>query len=281
MAANVQLPRVASELNPILICAPTARSGTTLVQRLMCSADNGICFGENLFGEMLLISRYVKGQVQFHENYREAETTGLEAVLGGDTARWMPDLSPEIESYKTALIRTFYVLPKYAQDYAVDIERPVWGMKRPSLDYQSLSLIMTLLPGARMIYVYRNIIDCLRSAKARGFVKTNEDVVKTCVEWRENMGAIGRWATEKRLLMLRYEDLVSDPAGIIPGVGRWVGLENIKLDVMDVKINTWKGEGEGRSPDQYVPPIDLTEEEMGIVRQEAGAALHRLYPGML
>jgi len=272
---------VASELKPLLVSAPTARSGTTLVQRLISSADNGICFGENLFGEALQLAQYLKGQVQFHENYREAEETGLEAVLAGDTARWMPDLSPETESYKTALIRTFYVLPKYTQDYANSIDRPVWGMKRPSLNHQMLSLIMTLLPEARMIFIYRNIIDCLRSAKARGFVKTPEDVVKTCVEWRNNMAAVGRWGEEKRLLLLRYEDLIGDPAGIVPGLGRWAGLENIKLEVMETKVNTWAGEGEGRSPDQYIPPVDLTEEEMGIVRQEAGAALQRLYPGSL
>ena len=221
MATNVQLPRVASELKPLLVVAPTARSGTTLLQRLISSADNGICFGENLFGEMLQLSHYLKGQVQFHERYREAEVQGLAEVLAGNTARWMPDLSPEVESYKTALIRTFYVLPKYVQDYAADIGRPLWGMKRPSLHHQTLSLVMTLLPGARMIFIYRNILDCLRSAKARGFVKTPEDVVKTCAEWRDNMAAVGRWADEKRLLLLRYEDLIEDPAGIIPGLGRW------------------------------------------------------------
>lgn len=47
-------------LSPIFISSPLGRSGTTLLQRLICSSDNGICYGESLAQDFLNYFEYFR-----------------------------------------------------------------------------------------------------------------------------------------------------------------------------------------------------------------------------
>jgi hypothetical protein len=41
-----------SELEPLFVTAPVTRCGTTLLQRLICSAPNALLFGESVAADM-------------------------------------------------------------------------------------------------------------------------------------------------------------------------------------------------------------------------------------
>ena len=46
MLPNLPPTAFVTDLDPMIITAPTIRSGTTLVQRLLCSSTRGLIFGE-------------------------------------------------------------------------------------------------------------------------------------------------------------------------------------------------------------------------------------------
>src|SRR3989338_10877183 len=114
MKIEVSLPEAAMTLSPLIVTAPVERSGTTLIQRLICSSNNGICYGENLFVEFLDMLAYTVSKIQYHSNNKVSEEEGLKSVLEGRADRWIPDLSPGHGDYLYAIINIFYVLPRFA-----------------------------------------------------------------------------------------------------------------------------------------------------------------------
>lgn len=266
-------------LSPLIVTAPVERSGTTLVQRLICSSNNGICYGENLFVEVLDMLAYATAKIQYHAADRASEEKGLQSVLEGKADRWIPNLSPAHDDYLYAIISIFYVLPRFADQYSNSIGRPIWGMKRPSLSYGAVVQLLSLLPKAKVLYVYRDIFACVRSAKARKFIENEDGVAKMAEDWSHNLSAAIDKPDNGGLHLIRYEDLVAAPGREIARLERATGVRGIDPQVMNVKVNTWEGEGaDGHAQDQYVFPADLSGGEREIIRRIAGDLVDRLFP---
>lgn len=281
MTANINLPSAAADLTPILVSGPVARTGSTLLQRLICSAENGICYGENIFGEILETATAVMSRLQIHAQLQDSEKQALENVLGGRTDLWIPHLSPEYSGYMNAILSQFYVLPTHTQHYSSVIGRPHWGMKRPACDLSTLRMLRSLMPSARTVYIYRNIFDCIRSAKARQFVASTDDIREMVLDWRNNIIDIEQADAEDKIILIKYEDLTANPESQLARLEKETGLRGIDRGVMAVKVNTWTGSdsGKGLAPDQYIPPAEIDEAERTLIRETAGDLLVRLYPG--
>ena len=175
----------------------------------------------------------------------------------------------------------FYVLPTHTQHYSSVIGRPHWGMKRPACDLSTLRMLRSLMPSARTVYIYRNIFDCIRSAKARQFVASTDDIREMVLDWRNNIIDIEQADAEDKIILIKYEDLTANPESQLARLEKETGLRGIDRGVMAVKVNTWTGSdsGKGLAPDQYIPPAEIDEAERTLIRETAGDLLVRLYPG--
>ena len=266
-------------ITPLIVSSPVGRSGTTLVQRLLCSSQNGICYGENTFEEVSQLAGFLCQRIRFHLSNRDSELQGLKEVLEKKTDRWMPDLAPEYDGYQSALLSTFYTLPLFLQDYSRNIGRSLWGMKKPGLEPETIQDIFLLLPRARMIYIYRDIFDCIRSAKARKFTPTLDSVRLLCRRWQRNLTSITDVIDEENCFILQYEHLSQEPEQYIQALEQWSGVKGINLDVMKVKVNTWVGEEKnGHSAVQYIPPAELTAEEIAVITETTEETYRVFYP---
>ncbi len=86
-------------MNPIFISSPVRRSGTTLLQRLLCSAPNTLIFGESCVNDFsFFIGTINSRQLVFSQN-KNWRNEQLTSVLNGQINNWIPDLMPEIDGY--------------------------------------------------------------------------------------------------------------------------------------------------------------------------------------
>lgn len=253
------------EVEPIFVVSPTARCGTTLVQRLLNSSREMIIFGEEalIYKELPEILSHLLDRLRFQEK-EIAETR--RKFKEETTEFWSNALLPSSEEFLEAgrrwLLETVQVCEKSAKDFNCDR----WGFKFPLQHHESVSIYKKFLPKARFIYIYRNLIDIAKSFKARKWFNGSKDIAKLAYRWKQNQIAAFK-EKDRNFLFLRYEDLVSQPRKIIPILENFARIEGIRLEVMDKKINTWPGKGEGHSPNSYVSPEELKEDEIQLLEK--------------
>ncbi len=271
-------PSIAA-LDPLIISSPTTRSGTTLLQRLLCSSSRAIIYGELCAQDLEFFLNLYAFKIQEYTYHRRNIERGMDQVLSGEVESWIPDLMPDIDGYLNAIGQSAFAGLVYCRDYAEKMGRPVWGLKHPSWKPAILRLIHNILPGARFIYLYRDVVDCLKSAKAQLVIQSLQDVQEFCQAWVEGVQYVMDNQGDPRILPLRYEDLIAQPGNSIEEIARFSSVSDIKPVVLNRRVNAWTGENYlAQARDGYTPPAELTEIEMRIVDEMTSHVRVRLYP---
>lgn len=224
-------------LNPILLASPTQRSGTTLLQRLLCSADNTLIYGEFCAHELSMATQmYLLKQSQFSMGLSQRKVQ-MEKVLSGEVNDWIPDLMPEPEKWIETIGKGSFLQFEYMKRFALNHERPVWGMKMAGWDPHSLHQIMGLLPESRLIYLIRDVEACLRSAIAIDIIRGEEEIQQFRQVWKYNHATTRQLIHSHRVLYLDFESLMTTPLDVIKQLELFSGASQIKQDVLNKKIN--------------------------------------------
>ncbi len=184
---NLAISAVPTELDPLIITAPTIRSGTTLLQRLLCSSHAVLIYGELVAQDLEFLLNLYTFKAQAYTFKRRALAQGLEQVLAGEVNAWIPDLMPDVDEYVAAFGQAAFAGIRYCRDYAQQRGRPAWGFKSPAWKPALVRLVRTLMPRARFIVTTRDLAACVRSAKAQLQLGSLPDVQEFCRTWREGM----------------------------------------------------------------------------------------------
>jgi hypothetical protein len=277
--ATLEVPnRYLAAASPVIITSPTTRCGTTLVQRLLSSADNAFVYGEEIGLQIKTLCGWFVSQIQHLDHNAEAQDADFEAALAGSLTDWRPGLMPPSQIMLRAWVETFYQMPTLLSDYSQAIGRPIWGFKGPGYSRDQLKSFLSVMPKAKVVYVFRNLYDVLKSAKARRFVTTAEDVSGFCLEWARNMAEVSQIAADERVLFVKYEDLVTQREDFVRLLELFTGADDIDPKAFDVKVNTYEGDKiYGYSPSQYIEPMELSAADRAAVVREAGPILAHLY----
>src|SRR5512136_1426094 len=99
---------VVTDLDPLIVTSPTPRSGTTLLQRLLCSSPSTLIFGEKCAHDLELFLNIYTYKVQEYNFQREKYQQDLEKVLRGEVNDWILDLTPDIDGYLAAMQRAAF-----------------------------------------------------------------------------------------------------------------------------------------------------------------------------
>ena len=275
---KLDVPNRYLTLSPVIITAPTARCGTTLVQRLLCTGDNSFVYGEEVGLHVRTLTGFLIGLIQQFERGGEAADAEFVRALSGDQTHWSPGLTPPTQVMLKAWTQTYYQIPASLADFGQSIDRPVWGFKGPDYARDMLKAFLMLMPRAKIVYVYRDLHEALKSAKARRFATTDEEVAAFCVKWATNMAEVAALRTDPRVLFLKYEDFIADRAAAVSAIESFTGAAGLKPAVFDVKVNTFKGDaGRGFSPTQYIDPAALTAADRAAIAAHAGAMMAEHY----
>jgi hypothetical protein len=261
-------PELVSELEPLFVTAPVTRCGTTLLQRLICSAPNALLFGESVATDMengLFIS-YPRALM--YDTSRGEVRDKLDAVLSGDVNRWLLDLTPGIDEYLPALRRQYESPLIGARDSAARHGRAIWGVKYPRWPASRIDLLRSVIPRGRWIYIHRDVIECLRSAKGRGELVRPGDVAAYAQEWTMNLTFALSQPRDERFLIVDYADLARDPEAFLRRIEQHSGARPIDRDVLRHRVNDSEG---------YLPPVELTDAELEQALSVAGETRKRVY----
>lgn len=259
---------LASQLDPLIVTAPTIRCGTTLLQRLICSSDDALLFGEPAGNDLVTALRVIKVQTSMYAANRHQFAQGLEAFAGGNRNDWMIDLMPDLDGYLRALVDGYLQPLAYCRDFAHRAGRPVWGVKYPGWSGEELQAIMTFLPRAKLIYIHRDIVPALRSAKARGSVRRSTELKAFCAQWAANMRMAAQLRDSDRVMVLSYDQLAGDSERTLQRLEAFTGVTRIDRGVLAHRVNEWSRDDERP---EYIPPAELTAEEMKAAEEAASA----------
>jgi hypothetical protein len=265
-------PEVVSDLDPIIVTSPTIRSGTTLLQRLLCSSSNALIYGEECGKDLELLLQIYISKIAAYSHARQRFSTSLQSALDGNVNDWMLDLMPDIDGYMNALGRAYLSGLTYCRNYAAEVGRPVWGIKYPGWPPHLISLIRQVIPGSRFIIIYRDIVDSLRSAKARRSVTSEQEIRQFCNDWKNNLSFMLNMRNDPSVLLVNYAELVTMPEKVIKMITAFTGVHDIQVETLSHKINT-RVEVDSRLTNQpgYIEPAVLTETEKRIAHESASA----------
>lgn len=253
---------------PIIISSPVRRSGTTLLQRLLTSAPNTLIYGESCANDFQMFTNfYLSKQLQLaaSKDWRKEQ---LDSVLAGNVNDWIPDLMPDIDEYLDGMKENFIRLLNFYPSFAKQKNRQNWGMKLPEWNPSNLKLIEQFFPNFKIIYIVRNLEDCVRSAKKVDMIKGVNEINQYCQIWKMHKDATQQNFKVENTMYISYESLVENPQPILNKLEKFTGAKGIDASVMNFKFNKFKETiKENETLGEHVSPADLTDEELGIVKK--------------
>jgi hypothetical protein len=227
---------------PIFLFSAGWRTGSTLLQRVLCSHGDILVWGENrgIFGLFEQAGQIVDGLQKFSrkhaENYRESGSMG-----------WIAAMNPPPEHFREGLRR---LLETYYRDPARQMGKSRWGFKEVRHGLSTARFLHGLYPSARFLLLLRHPEDCLASARAttafpikpgllaevggpRGFL---EHWVLIAASFLEDWTAVPH-------LTVRYELLIRDPGVVVGQIARFLDTSPADFDlrVFDVRRRGWLG----------------------------------------
>ncbi|BAW80584.1 hypothetical conserved protein [Candidatus Nitrosoglobus terrae] len=151
-----------SEEAPIFIFSAGWRSGSTLLQRLICSSGNTLIWGEP-YAHCNYIQTLASTLQPFNQKY-PPEHFYLKNTpqLKDLSAAWIANLYPESHHLKAAHLQFFDYL--FAQP-AKAAGAQHWGLKEVRLNTQHALYLKWLYPKAKFLFLYRNVYNAYRSYK--------------------------------------------------------------------------------------------------------------------
>lgn len=225
---------------PVFIASPVQRCGTTLIQRLLSSASDTLVFGESVANDIhIFASLYQNKQLMIggpHNAWRDQQ---LAQVLAGEVNAWIPDLLPAREAYLASYKKTLLDYCEFLQRYVEAQGRSRWGCKLPGWPIPQLDYLQGLIPGAKVIYIHRELEACVVSARS-----INMCLDEAGTQQFRQMYAFQHAEAERRLhredvLWIDYQELVEDSAKVIKQLADFTGATGIDAGVMGHKIGNY------------------------------------------
>jgi hypothetical protein len=252
-------PTLLAGLAPILVTSPIQRSGTTLLQRLLSSSPDTLIFGETCANDLNLLTSLLMQKRSMYGRKEKWRSDQLAGVLRGDVNDWIPDLMPDTETYLEQFEQAVGGFLQYFAGSAAMHGRENWGVKLPGWNVFQLEQILLLMPGSRVIYLVRDIEDCVRSAKLMQLCERIEDTRQFIRIWQYNLQEARKRLVGPQVLWMDYEELTTQPDKEISRLGQFAGCSNMDRDVMNHRINNYH-----RSHNE--PPA-LSSEERQLIRE--------------
>lgn len=229
MELEVILPPSAESVSPIFITSPMNYCGGALLQRIACSSDNGFCFGDNFFDEILSQIDWAFELIERHQSAEQSEKNVHDLALERKPATWMPELALPLDIYTASLMSVIYNLPHTAQNYANDKGRDIWMVARSSITATRLTDILGVFPESKIIIIHRNPLDAIRDALRD---RPGADVKEHCLLWNAMMREYLTFKSD-RVLKIQYETAQENAVEFAADLGAFTGMEGITPDIVD------------------------------------------------
>ncbi|BDD12205.1 hypothetical protein FUAX_46370 (plasmid) [Fulvitalea axinellae] len=250
---------VIDRINPVIIVSSIVRSGTTLVQRLLNSSDNALVFGEHSFQDLLEALNRHLGKSVFFGHHLDYFRSLSDRVIEKGQDLWSADVLPPIDEYLRECYAGIWRSTLYHKEFAQSKGRSVWGVKAAGIERGFADMLYRNLPNAKIIWIRRDLSDCLASAKSAGIYTdpSQLDYFLNCFNEGQQLAESLRG--QERFLEIEYQDLLKNPEETIEKLSRFTGAKGIRAEVLNKRLNSATG--------TYLKPAPLSEVERERIKE--------------
>lgn len=163
----------------------------------------------------------------------------LEMVVAGNVNAWIPDLLPSRTAY---LKQQQQVLTTYCGFLAEQVNsygRKRWGCKLPGWPVPQLSFLMSLLPEAKVIYIHRELEECVVSARTINLCHDAPSTQQFRQFYNYQQDEAERRLRTNQVLWIDYQELVDQPKQILQRLEDFTEVVKIDPEVMNVRIGNY------------------------------------------
>lgn len=166
--------------------------------------------------------------------------TQLEMVLSGNVNAWIPDLLPSREAYLNYQRQALMNYCQFLANQTKASGRVRWGCKLPGWQVPQLSFLMSLLPEAKVIYIYRDLEECVVSSRKINMCLDEPSTQQFRQFYNYQQAEAERRLRNDRVLWIDYQELVDHPQRILEQLADFTGVAQIDPTVMDVKVDNYR-----------------------------------------
>lgn len=221
LTAAKQFP--ASALAPVFVSACAWRSGSTLLQRLIISSGEVFVWGENAAMTSYLlricknIARWESLIERQRRNFQKHHANG-----------WIANLNPVPPVPSLEASRAFFLHYYYPATEELGYTR--WGFKEVRHGAEQVSYLLECFPKCRIVFLLRHPRDVLASNAANEWYPDLGGAAGVIRRWMRNVASISE-LRDTRILLLRFEDILSDIATTTARLEQHLGLSTGSIDV--------------------------------------------------
>lgn len=222
---------------PIFILSAGWRSGSTLVQRLICSSDNVLIWGEPL-GDSAVIPRMASQLSVLSKNWPPDSSFLNDMKLETLSEHWIANLTPPIENFKKSH-RAFFD-EWLAKPAAENNEMVRWGLKEVRLTIEHAKYLKWIYPNAKFIFVYRNLFDAYRSWRGNTWASQwpkyfSWSPIAYARHWKLLLSGYLEGCSEVGGHIIKFEELTAGEVDLRK-LADYLGVKNIDSMILEKRI---------------------------------------------
>lgn len=229
-----------AESGPVFVLACGWRSGSTLVQRILCSHPHIHIWGENGGISDQLAALLQLAQARSHLS-QQGTTEFAASGTDGWIANWCPPPQDLAEGI-ACLLTTYLAAP------AQQMGKRRWGFKEVRHGLGTATFLRAIFPASQFIILVRNPAHCLASARGTQVVGRTRGLLhevggpQAFLEHWTTLAASFAVSDGLPHLLVRYEDLVTDTTGTLGRIARHIGVDegDFRTDVLGVRRRGWE-----------------------------------------
>ena len=221
---------------PIFLLSAGWRSGSTLLQRLICSDGAVLMWGEP-FGDLIPVPRLAASVAELGPSNGHLRYT-LRDEPSNLKTEWIANLNPGISALRAAHLAYFERLfGVMARNHGYSR----WGVKWVRLTAYHAAYLKWLYPQARFVFLVRHPLMAYHSYKGRAWylVRPNyrvDNVLKFLVHWRFLTESYLREYKGLGAKFVRYEDLLTNSQTLVD-LEEFLSIR-IQKDLLECKVGS-------------------------------------------